>query len=81
MLRFCLSMCLQLSGPLPEALGEAIVDLARDRARAEAMGRAGRARAEAVFGVEPCVDKYERLYRGVLAGKAPGAIHGLFADV
>jgi len=50
------------------ALAEAMVSIARDPARAAAMGRAGRARAERHFEVGQMVRTYERMYMEVLAG-------------
>jgi glycosyltransferase involved in cell wall biosynthesis len=50
-----------------EALAEAIVALARDLARAAAMGRAGRDRALAEFTPERCVERIEELYVRQLA--------------
>jgi glycosyltransferase involved in cell wall biosynthesis len=45
----------------PRALGDAIADLARDRARLEAWGRAGRERAERLFGEARMIDDYTRV--------------------
>jgi glycosyltransferase involved in cell wall biosynthesis len=46
----------------PDALAAAIVELLADPKRAEAMGRAARARAEDHHSLERCVDAYEQLY-------------------
>ena len=54
----------------PAALADAIVELATDRARAAAMGAAGRARALEEFSQERCTDRIEELYRAALAGAA-----------
>jgi glycosyltransferase involved in cell wall biosynthesis len=45
-----------------EALGRAIVELAGDPTRREAMGGAARARAERDFDIATCVAAYDRLY-------------------
>ena len=50
-----------------DALAGAILDLARDRARTEVMGAAGRARALSEFSQERCTDRIEALYRDALA--------------
>jgi glycosyltransferase involved in cell wall biosynthesis len=49
-----------------EPLAMAIVDLARDPARAERMGAAGRERALALFGESRSIERTEELYRRVL---------------
>jgi glycosyltransferase involved in cell wall biosynthesis len=54
----------------PAALADAIVELATDRARAAALGAAGRARALEEFSQERCTDRIEELYRAALAGVA-----------
>lgn len=60
----------------PSALGEAILQLANDPARCAAMGRAARARAHQLFGLEACVERYLALYRGLTDPTAlPGAQH------
>lgn len=56
----------------PAALAKAVADLLEDRARAAAMGAAGRARA-ALFSAEVMLERHAALYRG--AG-LPGAIPG-----
>ena len=50
-----------------DALAEAIVELARDPARAAAMGAAGRARALDEFSQERCTERIEALYGAALA--------------
>jgi glycosyltransferase involved in cell wall biosynthesis len=50
-----------------ETLATAIRELATDRARAAAMGAAGRARALEEFSQTRCTDRIEALYRGALA--------------
>lgn len=52
----------------PEALGHAILALARDPDRCKAMGAAARDRAEEMFSMEACVAGYERLYDGLISG-------------
>ena len=52
----------------PEELGRAIGRLASDRDFAAAMGERGRRRAESEFSLTACLDRYERLYRCLLAG-------------
>lgn len=49
----------------PEALAEALVALANDPARREAMGARGRARARDIHDLNACVDRYDRLYRAL----------------
>jgi len=50
-----------------EPLRAAIVELARDLPRAEALGAAGRRRALAEFSEERCIERTEALYRQALA--------------
>ena len=52
------------------ALAAAIVDLARDPARAAALGRAARERALAEFALARCADRTAALYREALARRA-----------
>ena len=52
------------------ALAAAIVDLARDPARAAALGRAARERALAEFSLARCGDRTDALYREALARRA-----------
>jgi glycosyltransferase involved in cell wall biosynthesis len=49
----------------PQAVASALADVLRDRERARAMGRAGRARAAAEFGPERAVEIVERVYRSL----------------
>jgi glycosyltransferase involved in cell wall biosynthesis len=49
-----------------DALATAIRELLREPARAEALGRAGRARAVEQFSQERCTDRIETLYRSAL---------------
>jgi starch synthase len=56
----------------PRALAEAIADVLADPARAEAMGRAGRDRAERSYSVERMVRETEAMYEA-LAGRGRGA--------
>jgi len=53
----------------PEALAEAILALLQDRERAEAMGRAGRARVEKYFSVERMIAETEALYEELIEEK------------
>jgi glycosyltransferase involved in cell wall biosynthesis len=53
----------------PNALGQAILALARDREVRAALGRAGRQRVAERFSLEACVAAYEGLYDAVLAGR------------
>jgi sugar transferase (PEP-CTERM/EpsH1 system associated) len=58
----------------PAALAEALLALASDPARGEAMGRAGRERVESHFDVRRMVREYEALYAGdPRRGPAPPA--------
>ena len=54
----------------PQALAAAIVRLAENPARTEAMGAAGRARALAAFSQVRCTDRIEQLYGEALAAAA-----------
>lgn len=53
-----------------ERLGVAILELALDPSARKALGLAARERAVALFSQASCVDRYERLYRGI--GKSHG---------
>lgn len=55
----------------PKSLASAIELLAVDPELRRRMGDAGRDRTRANFTLSACVDRYEALYRGLLAGKAP----------
>jgi colanic acid biosynthesis glycosyl transferase WcaI len=55
----------------PQALAEAILDLYRDRAAAQAMGRRGRRRVEAEFTPQAVADKYETLLKQVVGEMWP----------
>ncbi len=57
----------------PDALAAAIVDLLGDPARRAAMGRAGRARVEAVFGIGEHARAMERLFDDVLTARSGAA--------
>jgi N-acetyl-alpha-D-glucosaminyl L-malate synthase BshA len=52
-----------------DAMAAAARCVLADGALAARLGRAARARAETLFPVEPAVDRYEALYRRVLAGR------------
>jgi starch synthase len=54
----------------PTPLRDAIVELARDPARAAAMGAAGHERALAHFPQDRCTDRTELLYAAALNGRA-----------
>jgi len=45
------------------ALADALVRILSDRDRAEALGRAGRARARELFSIDACVSRFERMYQ------------------
>ena len=51
----------------PARLGDAIAEIACDPERGKAMGEAGRIRAEQHFSLTACLDKYETMYRSLLA--------------
>ena len=53
-----------------EALAGAVIAGVADRAANDAMSRAARARAEALFAMPVAVDRYESYFRRVLAGRA-----------
>ena len=54
----------------PDALAAAMVELLTDPARRQAMGRAARARAEAVFGIRDHVRAVEDVFDEILAARA-----------
>jgi glycosyltransferase involved in cell wall biosynthesis len=54
-----------------ERLADAIVEFANDPLKRSANGAAGRERVAKKFGLDRCVAAYDRLYRKLLAGKAP----------
>lgn len=58
----------------PALLGQAVGRLAGDAALRRRFGEAGRVRARARFSLAGCVDRYELLYRGLLAGKKVGEL-------
>jgi glycosyltransferase involved in cell wall biosynthesis len=53
------------------ALGQALVRILEDRERTGEFGRAGRRRAERLYGMEPFVGAYERLFRSMLGSRSP----------
>jgi len=61
----------------PQALADAILALASDPERRSRMGAAARASATQRFSIETCVEKYDRLYRGLLSGESAARIAGL----
>lgn len=54
-----------------EALAQALVRLASDRQRAQAMGRAGRREVERRFSLEAMVAAYQRLYESEISKRQP----------
>jgi glycosyltransferase involved in cell wall biosynthesis len=54
----------------PDALAREVVRYFRDPALAAARGRAGRARAEGLFGIDAMVRRYCALYDELLGGAA-----------
>jgi hypothetical protein len=63
----------------PEALGAAIVRLAKDPALRRQLAEAARLRAEERFSLEACVGRYERLYRA-LNEPVPKPVGEVLAD-
>jgi len=55
----------------PQGLASAITALLQDAARAQELGRAGRDRVRAEFGLDRMVRETEELYEELLAGKSP----------
>ena len=53
----------------PEPLGEAILTLVKDAGLCRRMGDAGRERIAKKFSATACVQSYERLYTGLIAGE------------
>lgn len=58
----------------PEAFAGAILRLASDPALRRSFGDAGRRRVARHFSLSACVDAYEAMYAGLLAGKRPADI-------
>jgi glycosyltransferase involved in cell wall biosynthesis len=58
----------------PDALADAILRLAYDGELRRCFGDAGRRRVEAHFSLDACVEAYDALYCGLLAGKTPSEI-------
>jgi len=56
---------------VPLALGEAVSRLLEDAPLRRLMGKAGRARVEAKFSLDACVDAYDAVYRGILTPPLP----------
>ena len=61
----------------PVAIGQAILELAFDVSKREAMGKAGLERVKRHFTIDRCVSDYDRLYRGLQYGELPRQIKGL----
>ena len=61
----------------PSALGSAILQLASNAQLRSRMAEAAHVRATREFAIESCVEKYDRLYRGLLNGQSPGQIDGV----
>ena len=59
----------------PQRLAAAVARLATRPALRAQLGAAGQARARARFSLTACVDRYEALYNGLLAGKVPGDLN------
>jgi glycosyltransferase involved in cell wall biosynthesis len=64
-----------------EALAAAILRLAQDRDLRARLGEAGRRRAEELFSLAACVDRYEALYRALGADDPPPVSAILAGDV
>lgn len=64
----------------PHALAEAIVKVASNRAWAAGLGAAGRRRVENLFNLQTCVDRYEALYEGLLAGQRVSDVPAVLAE-
>jgi glycosyltransferase involved in cell wall biosynthesis len=60
----------------PAGLAQAILRIAANETLRKKFGVVGRARVVEEFSLGPCVDKYDRLYRGLLAGGPPADIVG-----
>jgi glycosyltransferase involved in cell wall biosynthesis len=61
----------------PKALARAISQILHDRDLASKFGKASRKRVETEYSLAVCLDKYERLYRSLLAGEEPIAAAGV----
>ena len=62
----------------PAALGQAILELAKDSKRRKEFGGAGRARVEAEFSLEKSVEGYEEVYGSLLEGKISPSLKKLY---
>ncbi len=65
---------LVVSARNPARLAEAIITLSNDAEMRRRLGEAGRRRVAQHFSLETCIDRYEALYRALLAGGAPGDV-------
>jgi len=61
----------------PSSLGRAILQLVSNPQLRSKMADAARTRAGRDFAIESCVEKYDRLYHGLLAGQRIGEINGV----
>lgn len=57
-----------------DTLGEAIAALLHDPPLRSRLGEAGRRRAESMFSLDACIDRYEAAYRGLLERRSTGTI-------
>jgi glycosyltransferase involved in cell wall biosynthesis len=57
----------------PAALAAAILRIVKDPTLASRFGAAARQRVEAEYSLKVCLEKYDRLYRALLAGVEPAA--------
>lgn len=64
----------------PAALADALVRMAGDAALRTRLGVASRQRVEDRFTLAACVDRYEALYEGLMAGRRPSQIAEVDAD-
>jgi glycosyltransferase involved in cell wall biosynthesis len=64
----------------PPALADAIMRLVEDSPLALALGTRARQRVHAHFSTKACVDRYEALYTGLLAGRAVNEIATVHMD-
>jgi glycosyltransferase involved in cell wall biosynthesis len=65
----------------PCALGRAILKLAIDAERRNAMGKAGLERVKLLYTIDRCVSDYDRLYQSLQRGRLPAQIEGVAAPL